>query len=267
MNKESRANCKVISLANQKGGVSKSFSTASIAVGLADQGKKVLVIDNDPQGHASKCLGVKKQQMLSSTIYSIMKKIINGEEIEEKEGIIETAEGVFLLPANVSYAGMELELVSSMSREHIMQEYVDSQREYFDYILIDCPPNLGLLVLNALTASDSVLIPVMTEDLSIDGLQQLIQTIGVVKRRLNTSLNIEGILFTRVDERTKLAREAMQIIRNAYQNKVHIFDTFIPQSVKAAECPASGLSIYKYDPKGKVARAYRSITSEVMCHV
>lgn len=259
--------CKVISFANSKGGVGKSFSVANISVGLVKEGKRVLVIDNDPQGHASKCLGIKKQQMLPSTIYTIMKKTICGEELEEMEGIIVTEEGVHLLPSNISYAGMEMELVSAMSREYIMKEYVDSIRQYYDYILIDCPPTLGVLVLNALTASDYLMIPVMTEDLSIDGLQQLIQTIGVVKRRLNHDLNIAGILFTRVDERTRLAKDAMETIRTAYQGKVHIFDTIIPQSVKAAECPASGLSIYRYDPKGKVASAYYSVTKEVLRHV
>lgn len=256
--------CKVIALANQKGGVAKSFTTASLAVGLVNQGKRVLVIDNDPQGHASRCLGVKKPE---KTIYDIMAKLIKGEDLEAADCIdciVTTDEGVDLLPANVKYAMMELELSSAMSREHLLKEFVIMQRPFYDFILIDCPPNLGLFVLNALTAADSVLIPVKLEDLSVDGLQQLIQTIGMARRRLNYDLGIEGILFTIVEPNTVLAKTSMEAIKEAYGEKVHIYDCIIPKSVKAAECPGSGMSIFKYDPKGKVAAAYETLTKEVL---
>jgi len=256
--------CKVISLANQKGGVAKSFSTANLAVGLVNAGKKVLVIDNDPQGHASRCLGVKKAD---KSIYDIMAKLVKEAEIQPSDCmdcIVTTEEGVDLLPANVKYAMMELEMSSAMSREHLLKEFVVMQRPFYDYILIDCPLNLGLFVLNALTASDSVLIPVKLEDLSIDGLQQLIQTIGMAKRRLNYDLEIEGILFTIVEPNTVLAKNSMETIKEAYGEHVYIYDCIIPKSVKAAECPGSGMSIYKYDPKGKVAQAYEVLTREVL---
>lgn len=256
--------CKVIALANQKGGVAKSFTTASLAVGLVNAGKRVLVIDNDPQGHASRCLGVKKAE---KTIYDIMEKLIKGEDLEPSfciDCIYTTEEGVDLLPSNVKYAMMELELSSAMSREHLLNEFVVMQRPFYDFILIDCPPNLGLFVLNALTSADSVMIPVKLEDLSIDGLQQLIQTIGMAKRRLNYNLEIEGILFTIVEANTLLAKSSMEAIKDAYSEHVYIYDCIIPKSVKAAECPGSGMSIFKYDPKGKVATAYEQLTKEVL---
>ena len=259
--------CKVIALANQKGGVAKSFTTASLAVGLVNSGNRVLVIDNDPQGHASRCLGVRKPE---KTIYDIMEKLVKGEEITPNdcmECIVTTDEGVDLLPANVKYAMMELEMSSAMSREHLLNEFVVMQRPFYDFILIDCPPNVGLFVLNALTASDSVLIPVKLEDVSLDGLQQLIQTIGMAKRRLNYNLEIEGILFTIVETNTVLARNSIEAIREAYGEHVHIYDFVIPKSVKAAECPGSGTSIYKYDPNGKVAKAYEVLTKEVLSNV
>ena len=256
--------CKVIALANQKGGVAKSFTTASLAVGLVNLGCKVLVIDNDPQGHASRCLGVKKAEI---TINNIMKKLIAGEEIKEGEGIVETEEGVSLLPSNVEYAMIEFEISSAMSREHLLKEYVDKERAHFDFILIDCPPNMGVFVLNALTAADSVLIPVKLEELSINGLQQLIQTIGMAKRRLNPDLLFEGILYTIVEPNTVLAKNSMEAINKAYGKNIPIFDCIIPKSIKAAECPSSGMSIFKYDPKGKVALAYKALSKEVYANV
>lgn len=256
--------CKVIALANQKGGVAKSFTTASLAVGLANAGKRVLVIDNDPQGHASRCLGVKKPD---KTIYDVMEKLVSGEDLEPEyciDCICKTEEGVALLPANVKYAMMELELFSAMSREHLLNEFVIMQRAFYDFILIDCPPNLGLFVINALTAADSVIIPVKMEDLCIDGLQQLIQTIGMARRRLNYNLEIEGILFTVVEANTVLAKNSMKEIGDAYSKHVNIYDCVIPKSIKAAECPGSGKSIFKYDPRGTVAKAYKQLTKEVL---
>ncbi|MCQ2493388.1 MAG: AAA family ATPase [Lachnospiraceae bacterium] len=195
-------NCKVIALTNQKGGVAKSFTTASLAVGLVQEGKRVLVIDNDPQGHASRCLGIKNPEL---TIADVMDRLIKGEQLQAGYGIITTEEGVDLLPANVNYAMLEFSLISVMSREKILEEFVQLEREFYDYILIDCPPNLGIFVLNALNAADYAMIPVKLEDLSIDGLQQLIQTIGMARRHLNPSLEICGILFTVVEPRKKIS--------------------------------------------------------------
>jgi len=254
-------NCKVIALTNQKGGVAKSFTTASLAVGLVKEGKRVLVIDNDPQGHASRCLGVKKATI---TIADVMGRLIKGEQLQAGYGITTTEEGVDLLPANVNYAMLEFSLISVMSREKVLEEFVQLEREFYDYILIDCPPNLGIFVLNALNAADYAMIPVKLEDLSIDGLQQLIQTIGMARRHLNPSLEICGILFTVVEPRTVLAKQSMAAIKDAYGSHVKIYDSIIPKSVKAAECPASGISIFKYDPDGSVAAAYKALTMEVI---
>lgn len=261
MNTALRAECKVIALTNQKGGVAKSFTTANLAVGLVQEGKRVLVIDNDPQGHASRCLGVKTADI---TIADVMEKIIKGEQLYAGYGIVSTSEGVDLLSADVNYAMLEFSLISVMSREKVLEKYVQMEREFYDYILIDCPPNLGIFVLNALNAADTAMIPVKLEDLSIDGLQQLIQTIGMAKRHLNPTLTISGILFTIVEPRTVLAKQSMSAIRDAYGSRVKIYDSIIPKSVKAAECPASGISIFKYDPDGSVALAYKSLTREVI---
>lgn len=252
---------KVIAIVNQKGGVAKSFTTANLAVGLVREGKKVLVIDDDPQGHASRCLGVKEADI---TIYDIMGKLLRGEQIKSGEGVIKTGEGVDLLPSNVRYAMMELELSCAMSREHLLSEFVEMERVDYDYILIDCPPNLGLFVLNALTAADSVLVPVKLEDLCLDGLQQLIQTVGMVKRRLNSRLEFAGILYTIVETKLSQSKDAMRDIKDTYGEYIKILDSYIPKTAKASECPKHGMSIFAYDPKGKTAKAYLELTKEVM---
>ena len=253
--------CRVISLANQKGGVAKSCTTANLAVGLVRENKRVLVIDNDPQGHASKCLGIVKPE---KTIADILGIILQDGELNPGDGIVTTEEGVDILPATVKYADMELDIYNAMSREHLLKQYIAMEKPFYDFILIDCPPNLGMFVINALTASDSVIIPVKTEDLAIDGLQQLIKTMGMVRRRLNDRLEIEGILFTIVDVNTNLAKDAISTVRNAYEEKVYIFDTVIPKCVRAAECPASGVSLFTYDPNGKATLAYGRLVREVL---
>lgn len=255
------AECRVIALANQKGGVAKSCVTANLAAGLVKEGNRVLVIDNDPQGHASKCLGVSNTEI---TIAEIMNRIINDVELTPGTGIVTSVEGVDVLTADVRYAALDMEMNSAMSREHLLKEYIIMERPFYDYILIDCPPNLGIFVLNALTAADSVIIPVKTEELSLDGLQQLIRTIGMVKRRLNYDLEIEGNLFTMVDRTTNLSKNAMQLVRSAYDEHVRIFDAVIPQCVKAAECPAKGVSLFTYAPKSIAAEGYTNLVREVL---
>lgn len=204
--------CRVISVANQKGGVAKSTTTLNLGVGLARQGKKVLLIDADPQGSLTASLGYVEPDDIGTTLATIMMNIINDEEIAEEEGILHHVEQVDLLPANIELSALEVTMSNVMSRELIMKEYIDTMRSRYDYILIDCMPSLGMMTINALVASDTVLIPVQAAYLPVKGLQQLIRTISMVKKRLNRKLTIQGILLTMVDFRTNYAKDIMLVI-------------------------------------------------------
>ena len=199
--------CKVISVVNQKGGVAKSTTTLNLGVGLVRQGKKVLLIDADPQGSLTASLGYVEPDDIGTTLATIMMNIINDEEIAEEEGILHHEEQVDLLPANIELSALEVTMSNVMSRELIMKEYIDTMRSRYDYILIDCMPSLGMMTINALVASDTVLIPVQAAYLPVKGLQQLIRTISMVKKRLNRKLTIQGILLTMVDFRTNYAKD------------------------------------------------------------
>lgn len=255
---------RVIAIGNNKGGIGKTTTATNLATGLVKKGKKVLAIDNDPQGHLSKSLGVENPASLEVTLDNIMKNLVNDIDFEPGYGIIKTAEGVDLMPTNLQYSGMELVLFSAINREQILKEYVAMIKPFYDYVIIDCQPTLGLLTVNAFTAADSILIPVTPEALPVDGLQQLFQTIGLIKKKLNPGLKIEGILFTIVDSRTRDAREVMRAVREAFENDIHFYEKVIPTSVRAKECPATGYSIFEYDPEGKVAAGYASLVKEVL---
>jgi len=255
---------KVIAIGNNKGGIGKTTTATNLATGLVRAGKRVLAIDNDPQGHLSKSLGIERPASLEFTLNNVMYNLVHDIPVEPGDGLIETAEGVDLMPTNLKYSGMELDLFSAMNREHILKDYVTMMRPFYDYIIIDCQPTLGLLTVNAFTAADSVLIPVTPEALPVDGLQQLFQTIGMIKKKLNPGLEIEGILFTIVDNRTRDAKEVMQAVRSAFEENIHFYDKVIPASVRAKECPATGYSIFEYDPEGKVAAGYASLIKEVL---
>ncbi len=256
--------CKVIAVANQKGGVGKTTTTSSLGIGLAKQGKKVLVIDADAQGSLTASLGFTEPDKLEETLARVMMNVINDEETEAGYGILKHDEGIDLLPGNIELAGLEVSLVNVMSRELVLRSYIEQIRDRYSYILIDCMPSLGMMTINALACADSVLIPVQAAYLPVKGLEQLIKTIGRVKRQLNPKLEIEGILLTMVDSRTNYARDISALLVENYGNKVKIFENRIPMSVRAAETSAEGISIYQHDPKGRVADAYQSLTKEVL---
>lgn len=255
---------RVIAVANQKGGVGKTTTTVNLGIGLARKGEKVLVIDADPQSSLTESLGFHQTDQLEVTLSSIMEKIMDDREVEQTEGILHHAEGVDLLPCNIELSGMEASIINAMSRETIMKRYIDQMREYYDYILIDCMPSLGMLTINAFAASDSVLIPVQAAYLPVRGLEQLIMTISRVKKHINPSIRFEGILISMVDSRTVYAREIIELVKENYGESLRIFDTMIPFSVRAAETSAAGVSIYNLYPEHKVTQAYEDLTGEVI---
>ncbi len=256
--------CKVIAITNQKGGVGKTTTTINLGVGLAQQEKRVLVIDMDPQASLTVCLGNPDPDSLPFTVSNVMKDIMINGEVTEEAPVLCTPEGVDLMPASLELCGIEVALVNEMSREKILKAYVDSVRSRYDYVLIDCMPSLGMLTLNALCAADSVLIPTQPEFLSAKGLEQLIGTIGRVKKRMNPNLKIDGILFTMQDSRMVFTRQVTDAIRQRYGINTNIMETFIPRSVRAAETSAKGKSIFLHDPHGKVAEAYAALAREVI---
>ena len=258
--------CKVIAICNQKGGVSKTTTTANLGVGLVRAGKKVLVIDADPQGNLSQSLGIENPDELEVALPSIMEQIMTGEEVDVTKGIVHHKEGLDLMPCNIDLSAVDISLVHVLSREFIMKTYVDSMREFYDYILIDCMPSLGVITINSLTASDSVLIPVQAAYLPVKGLEQLIRTVSLVKKLLNRGIQFEGILISMLNARTNYAKDIMEMIREYYGDAIPIFESKIPFSVKAAETSAAGVSIFPLDKKHPVAQAYEKLAEEVIAH-
>ena len=247
---------KIISVANQKGGVGKTTTTVNLGTILAKRGKKVLLIDADPQGNATSGLGVEKD--VEKSVYDIL---VNDTEIEEvyQDTMIKNLK---VCPSNINLAGAEVELVSMMSREQRLKEKLIKVKDEFDFILIDCPPSLGLVTLNAFTASDSVLIPVQCEYFALEGLGQLLNTINLVKKHLNKSLCIEGALLTMYDIRTNLSNQVVKEVKKYFENKV--YKTVIPRNVKLSEAPSYGMPITLYDPKSKGAKSYDKFTKEFL---
>lgn len=254
----------VMAVVNQKGGTGKTMTCENLGIGLAMEGKKVLLVDTDPQGSLTISLGNPVPEKLSPTLSDIMAKVISDQPIEQDEGIIHHTEKIDLMPANIELSGMEVSLVNAMSRETIWKQYLETVKTNYDFILLDCMPSLGMLTVNALAAADNVIIPVQAAYLPAKGLELLLQTISKVRRQINPKLKIEGILLTMVDSRTNYAKDISSLIRENYGGKIKVYKTDIPRSVRAEEISAEGVSIFKHDPKGKVAEAYRVLSKEVL---
>ena len=256
----------VMAVVNQKGGTGKTTTCENLGIGLAREGKRVLLIDTDPQGSLTIALGHSRPDDLPVTLTDLMAKVMQDQPLSPKEGILQHEEGVELVPANITLSGLEVSLVNAMSRETVLKQYLETVKGSYDFILLDCMPSLGMLTVNALAASDQVLIPVQANYLSAKGLEQLLQTVNKVKRQINPKLRIERILLTMVDYRTNFAKEISTLIRDTYGERLKVYDADIPRSVRAAEISAEGVSIFKHDPGGKVAEAYQSLTKEVMAN-
>ena len=257
---------KVIAIANQKGGVGKTTTTVNLGIGLAREGKKVLLIDADPQADMTKSLGVEEPDDLEVTLSSLLLNVINDEGVTATDGIIHHEENIDFVPANIELSGLEVSLVNVMSRETVLREYINQLMEEgeYDYCLIDCMPSLGMLTMNALAAADEVIIPSQMAFLPVKGLQQLIKTIYKVKKQINPKLAIKGVVRTMVDTRNNYTKDIMEVLSASYAGSLTVFETCIPSSIKASESTAVGNSIFMHDPKGKVSKAYTSLVREVL---
>ena len=256
--------CRTIAVANQKGGTGKTATTVSLGVALARLGKRVLLVDADPQGDLTKSLGWKTPDDLEVTLANHLAAAIEGEGLSPRDGILAHAEGVDLMSSNIDLAGMEIPVLMAMSREQLMNIWLSPLKADYDFILIDCAPTLGIIPVNAFVAADSVLIPVSAEYLPASAMADLTKTIRRVRRQINPALYVEGILVTLYDCRNNLDRDTEQTIREDYGGKYRVFDAVVPRAVSAAESPAVGVSVFAHDADGKAARAYERLAEEVV---
>lgn len=248
---------KIIAIANQKGGVGKTTTAVNLSACVADMGKRTLLIDLDPQGNSTSGLGVAKED-ISHFTYDVL---IN--EVPAREAILETNTPLlFILPSQIALAGAEVELVSVMAREQVLKNAISEIRDTFDYIFIDCPPSLGLLTLNALTLADTLLVPIQCEYYALEGLSQLMNTVKLVKKNLNTNLQVEGVVLTMFDARTNLSAQVVQEVKKYFKSKV--YKTVIPRSIRLGEAPSFGLPISAYDAKSTGAIAYIKLAEELL---
>ena len=257
-------NCNVIAITNQKGGVGKTTTTVNLGVGLARTGKRVLLIDADPQGSLTLSLGVKNPDDLDISLATYMGNIMQDKPFDPHTGIQHSDEGLDFLPSNIELSGVEISLFNAMSREYVLKTYVDSIRKDYDFILIDGMPSLGMMAINTLVAADSVIIPSQPSFLSAKGLDLLLHSITRVKRSINPKLKIDGILLTMVDSRTNNAKDIISSLQEGIGKYIRIMRTQIPFSVRAAECSLHGTSIFTHDKNGKVAESYDALAKEVI---
>ena len=255
--------CKVIAITNQKGGVGKTTTTVNLGVGLAKDGHRVLLIDADPQGSLTVSLGIKDPDSLDESLATVMTASIEDMQLPPETGIIQHEEGVYLMPSNIELSGIETGLFNTMSREFVLRNYINTVTHNYDFILVDCMPSLCMMTINALVASDSLIIPSQPNFLSTKGLNLLLRSISKVKRSINPALRVDGILLTMVDNRTNNAKDIISSLRQSVGQNIRVFDTEIPHSVRAAESALAGVSIFTHDRNGKVAAAYENLTKEV----
>ncbi|MDO0824050.1 ParA family protein [Desulfosporosinus nitroreducens] len=254
--------CEIIAIANQKGGVGKTTTTINLGYSLADKGKRVLLVDCDPQSNLTMSFGIDQPDELSITLYHLMTDILEEKELPLRSDYILSFNNLDILPCSIELAAIEVNLVNAMSREITLKAILDKLRPYYDYIIIDCMPSLGMLTINALAACDRVLIPAAPQYLSAKGLELLLRNIIRVKRRINPAIEIDGILITMFTERTKLSKEIVNLINDTYGSHIKIFESKIPVSVKVGEAVLNYKSIIEFDPKGKVAVAYKNFAEE-----
>ena len=256
--------CKVIAITNQKGGVGKTTTTFNLGVALAKLGKRVLVVDVDPQSNLTTYAGWYDENELKYTLTDLMEQSMNDDEIKTKESILHHRENVDLIPSNLSLSALENSLTYAMSREYTLRNCLSSIKEDYDYILLDCQPSLGMLTINALASANSVIIPVQSEYFALRGMADLFKIINKVRRQINPTLKIEGALLTLVDSRTNLPKEIETQLKENYGSILNLFKTQIPRAVKTAESTSSGGSVFSYDKNGTVANAYSSFAKEVL---
>ncbi|QKS73374.1 ParA family protein [Paenalkalicoccus suaedae] len=250
---------KVIAIANQKGGVGKTTTAVNLSACLANEGKRVLIIDIDPQGNTTSGIGVNKGE-IDECIYNVLVDDTPAKNVIRPTSV----ENLAVLPSTIQLAGAEIELVPTISREVRLKRAIEDVKEDYDYIIIDCPPSLGLLTLNSLTASDSVMIPVQCEYYALEGLSQLLNTVRLVQKHLNHDLEIEGVLLTMLDARTNLGLQVIEEVKKYFREKV--FQTIIPRNVRLGEAPSHGEPIITYDPKSRGAEVYTDLAKEVITH-
>ena len=255
---------KIIAIANQKGGVGKTTTTFNLGIALVKEGKRVLIVDADPQGDLTIYAGINKPDELTISLATLMENAIDYDFKELNKAIIHNSEGVDLIPSNLDLASLEMSLVNVMSREGVLRSCLEQFKEQYDYILIDCMPSLGMITINALASADSVIIPVQSQYLAARGMLKLYETINKVKRQINPKLNIDGILVTLYDQRTNNSKLIKKEIESLYGNRINIFNTYIPFAIKTAESSSLGKSIFSYDKNSTVAEAYSNLAKELI---